>query len=431
MIVDKNIDYYLSLRKIIEKCLLIGELRCFNVVYQREKKIKDIILGDENMIILFYLSQRYNELNDIQEIKNQEEIKEKDSIYEHILSLKMSEVEEENYYIVDDSWTEENLIKEKGKFKFYYKEILEYVIKNYCQKEILNSNLMKVLIIFDNMNEFNSLIESHKNENIQFSNNEKINLDKRDLSYYDVQKHGVKEIENYENSIWINLIFKFNSNNLLSLSIKNINKEIFDKLIIYNEIKKEIFDYLPLTNKNILHILFEEDRKERFDKIIQIIIEENSNKDNSIIENKFLPMINEIDINSLTPLDSLLKGEDLRNVEYYTNTLTEMKLKYCNENSEINTKIKTYNILNYDIIKSEITIDKNYKEYIISQLKKCQSKKTVKNRLQEDDPDAPAEAQSVKIIKCKKNVLGHEKQITKKIYLLKDRTQHIVEIEEN
>ena len=58
-------------------------------------------------------------------------------------------------------------------------------------------------------------------------------------------------------------------------------------------------------------------------------------------------------------------------------------------------------------------------------------KKTVKNRLQEDDPDAPAEAQSVKIIKCKKNVLGHEKQITKKIYLLKDRTQHIVEIEEN
>ena len=238
---------------------------------------------------------------------------------------------------------------------------------------------MKILIIFDNINDFNSLIESHKKEDIIFSKNEKINLDKKDLSYFDVQKHGVKQIENYENSIWIDLIFKFNSNNLLSLSIKNINKEIFDKLITYNEIKGEIFDYLPLTNKNILHILFEEDRKERFDKIIQIIIDENLNNNNSIIENKFLPMINEIDINSLTPLDSLLKGEDLRNVEYYTNTLTEMKLKYCKENSEINTKIKTYNILNYDIIKSEITIDKNYKEYIISQLKKCQSKKTVKN----------------------------------------------------
>ncbi len=378
LIVDKNNDYNNSLRKIIMKCLLIGELRCFNVIFQREKKIKDIILEDENMIILFYLTQKYNELNDIQEIKNEEEIKEKDSIYEHILSLKMSEVEEENYYIVDDSWTDENLNKENGKFKFYYKEILEYVIKNNCQKDILNYNLMKVFIIFDNINEFNLLIESHKNENMQFSKNEKINLDKKDLSYFDVQKHGVKQIENYENSLWIDLIFKFNSNNLLSLSIKNRNKEIFDKLIIYNEIKKEIFDYLPLTNKNILHILFEEDRKERFDKIIQIIIDENSNN-NSIIENKFLPMINEIDINSLTPLDSLLKGEDLRNVEYYTNTLTEMKLKYCNENSEINTKIKTYNVLNYDIIKSEITIDKNYKEYIINQLKKCQSKKTVKN----------------------------------------------------
>ena len=61
--------------------------------------------------------------------------------------------------------------------------------------------------------------------------------------------------------------------------------------------------------------------------------------------------------------------------------------------------------------------------YIQDYIKKTMGKKTVKNRLQEDDPDAPAEAQSVKIIKCKKNVLGHEKQITKKIYLLKDRTQ--------
>ncbi len=45
--------------------------------------------------------------------------------------------------------------------------------------------------------------------------------------------------------------------------------------------------------------------------------------------------------------------------------------------------------------------------------------------------DAFDEAESVKIIKCKKNILGHEKQLTKKIYLLKDRSQHIVEIEEN
>ena len=69
--------------------------------------------------------------------------------------------------------------------------------------------------------------------------------------------------------------------------------------------------------------------------------------------------------------------------------------------------------------------------YIQDYIKKTMGKRSIKNRLQEDDPDAPDDAESVKIIKCKKNVLGHEKQITKKIYLLKDKTQHIVEIEEN
>ena len=69
--------------------------------------------------------------------------------------------------------------------------------------------------------------------------------------------------------------------------------------------------------------------------------------------------------------------------------------------------------------------------YIQDYIKKTMGKKNIKNTLQEDDPDAPDDAESVKIIKCKKNILGHEKQITKKIYLLKDKTQHIVEIEEN
>ena len=58
-------------------------------------------------------------------------------------------------------------------------------------------------------------------------------------------------------------------------------------------------------------------------------------------------------------------------------------------------------------------------------------RKNVKNRFQEDDPDAPDDTENVKIIKCHKNILGHDKKITKKIYMLKDRTQHIVEIEEN
>ena len=69
--------------------------------------------------------------------------------------------------------------------------------------------------------------------------------------------------------------------------------------------------------------------------------------------------------------------------------------------------------------------------YIQDYIKKTMGKKNIKNRFQEEDPDAPDDTESVKIIKCHKNVLGHDKKITKKIYMLKDRTQHIVEIEEN
>ncbi len=69
--------------------------------------------------------------------------------------------------------------------------------------------------------------------------------------------------------------------------------------------------------------------------------------------------------------------------------------------------------------------------YIQDYIKKTMGRKNVKNIFQEDDPDVPDETENVKIVKCHKNVLGHDKKITKKIYMLKDRTQHIVEIEEN
>ena len=58
-------------------------------------------------------------------------------------------------------------------------------------------------------------------------------------------------------------------------------------------------------------------------------------------------------------------------------------------------------------------------------------KRLVVNRFQEDDPDAPNETIAVKITKCHKNILGKEKRITKKIYTLRDKSLHIMEIEEN
>ena len=58
-------------------------------------------------------------------------------------------------------------------------------------------------------------------------------------------------------------------------------------------------------------------------------------------------------------------------------------------------------------------------------------RKRSKNAFQEDDPDAPDNTVSVKIVKATKRIKGKNKKITKKIYTLDNGAQHIVEIEEN
>ena len=58
-------------------------------------------------------------------------------------------------------------------------------------------------------------------------------------------------------------------------------------------------------------------------------------------------------------------------------------------------------------------------------------KRYVVNKFQEEDPDAPDDTIDVKITKCYKTIGGKDKKITKKIYTLKDKSLHIMEIEEN
>ena len=74
---------------------------------------------------------------------------------------------------------------------------------------------------------------------------------------------------------------------------------------------------------------------------------------------------------------------------------------------------------------------KNMAEFIQEYIKKTiNKKKKYKNPFQEEDPDAPDNTIAVNIEKQKKIVGGRLKKITKKIFLLDNGSQHIVEIEE-
>ena len=56
--------------------------------------------------------------------------------------------------------------------------------------------------------------------------------------------------------------------------------------------------------------------------------------------------------------------------------------------------------------------------------------KKIKNPFQEDEPDAPDNTVSLKIVKGNKMIGGKMKKITKKIFALDNGAQHIIEIED-
>ena len=70
-------------------------------------------------------------------------------------------------------------------------------------------------------------------------------------------------------------------------------------------------------------------------------------------------------------------------------------------------------------------------DFISEYIKNSTNQKEIKNDFQADDPYAPDNTVSVKIIKKSKNIGGKTKKITQKIFTLDNGAQHIVEIEEN
>ena len=63
-------------------------------------------------------------------------------------------------------------------------------------------------------------------------------------------------------------------------------------------------------------------------------------------------------------------------------------------------------------------------------IKNTMDRKKIKNPFQEDEPDAPDNTVSLKIVKGTKLIGGKKKKITKKIFSLDNGAQHIIEIED-
>ena len=381
--VCENDNKILSL---FEKICCMKFIKFFNVVYENSKeKIINLIINDEKFdlekiwLILHEFESNFNENKSVNlcDENNKKTLKEKEEIYCEIMKSKMNSVDMNLYNLLEKF--ENDLTKiEYENFKNYIKNLIEIIYENQSKKNILNYILIKLSIFYTKENFFNLILNNNNNNN-KISENNEILLNENLFDFYKNEKKVIKKKNVYKNSNFPELLKNFNNNNILSLTIENSNEIYFNKIMNFPFIySNEIFKKLKYNKKNILHVLFSGNFLNKFEIIIKIIENENNNN-NNLIENKFLPLINENDIFSMNSLDILLKNRNEIFLEKATKILNNLFKKYNINNNNLNNNIINYKILNFSIISTEKNFSDSYKNYIINSLKSTQSKIKEKN----------------------------------------------------
>lgn len=374
-----TVTNYEGIKEMMMRIVCLKEIRFFNCLYKYMPKVIDEIFNKDDMICLVYTNELISVIGE-KEDDNKEEnemiFADKENIYNQILKIKMSELNQEQISLIDNDYEAEEEEVSYSQYSLYcsnIKTLIDKITKNYFnENKIANDTLLKVIINYSDKDAFDVFIKSFPKENsFTFSNiNTQIPIVKEYFDKFKTSKHSFESINTLNNSLLAESITDFNSNTLLSLSITNEHNVYFNELIQYPIIKKEILSTLPISNKNILHILFEDENyKEKFNSIISIIQTELQ----SSIES-FLHKLNESDIYSFTPLDILLRNENSDLIEDYTKILNDLEQKYIGEtHSSFKQNITHYTVKNFTIQSEEKLTEPSIKEYIVSKLKECQS----------------------------------------------------------
>ena len=369
---------------ILKDILIYENISFFNFVYEvlKEDKIINLINNNINKELVLYLlileiqiykyydieKEKQNlinyQKNNIKKLSEEE----REKLYDAILKKKMSaltddeiEVFEEDYDVIIHE--EENEISFEGALLL---NIIDSIISKICLKEIekkeLSANLISYLIMHNKEKAFLSLKELFTKDNIKYIEYNKINFDKEKYIVFKPEKHKLEKDKlfsnNDENGIWPNTIYYLNETNILFIIIEKSNKIYFNELINNKNLTKYLYDVIPSSKKNILHILFENFDKDKFQKIIAIV--ENLSKNNDDIKTKFLPMINQIDAALMTPLDTILNKYNDSALNLITNNINDFCKKYVNNCNDLFGKPIKYSIIKFKINLSQFDLSPNY-----------------------------------------------------------------------
>jgi hypothetical protein len=123
--------------------------------------------------------------------------------------------------------------------------------------------------------------------------------------------------------------------------------------------------------------------------------------------------------------------DGLKDGRIHRRNLFHASFKYAGVSVGDHKEYGTVSVMNYTAgVRNKGEESPDVQNFIKDYIDKSLQRGVAKNAFQEEDPDAPDDTVSVKFQKCVKTIREKDRKVTKKIYTLKDGTQHIVEIEE-
>ena len=377
---------YLNILKLI---LIYENISFFNYLYDivHEDKIIYLINNDiKKELILFMLilelqiykfydieKERKN-LNNFKKNNNknlsEEEI---EKSYDEILKKKMSTLKDEEIEIFDEDYTQkiheynDNSDNESHFEGALFLDNINSIISKICslesQKNELNINFITYLITLNKEKEFLSLKNIYSKKDFRIIDFNKIDFDKDKYFVFKPEKHKLNKeklfSEENENEIWPQTINYINETNILFIIIEKSNKIYFNELINNIDLSNYIYENIPTSKKNILHILFENFDKDKFEKIIKLIESKlNNNKD--IIKDKFLSMINQIDAGLMSTLDILVNKYNDDTLSLITSNINDFCKKYASDSKDLFGKPIKYNITKFKINITQFEVDSSF-----------------------------------------------------------------------
>ena len=292
-------------------------------------------------------------------------------------SLNDEEIEifEDDYELRNHEESDEESSLSGALFLNIFNSIMSKILLLELQTNHLNINLITYLIMHDKQNEFLSLKPLYNKDNIKYIEFNKISFEKNNYNIYLPEKHKLKKEklffnkEENKNDIWPTSINYLNETNILFILLEKSNKIYFNELIDKNYLTRYIYDKIPSSKKNILHILFENFDEKKFEKIIKMVENQPNHKED--IKNKFLPMINQIDEGLMTPLDIILKSNNDNKLRLVTKNINDFCKKYIDNNNDLFGKPIKYIITKFKINTKEFEINQNYIKSISDEYIQC------------------------------------------------------------